>query len=152
MKQSIQNKKNNIALIDGQNLHLSTMEDGWKVDHRRLRIYLKENYGVERAYYFLGYLNPNKYSALYTALQESGFILKWKGGYEILELNSEKKGNVDVDIVFFALTNFIDNRNEFNKFILISGDGDYINLVEYLIEKERLEKVLFPSIKTKSSR
>ena len=40
-------KENNLAFIDGQNLHLGTKEEGWKVDLIKFRIYLKEKYKVE---------------------------------------------------------------------------------------------------------
>ncbi len=144
--------KNNIALIDGQNLHLCTREDGWKVDHKRFRVHLKENYNVERAYYFLGYHDADKNSNLYTSLQESGFILEFKGSSLNVNLKSRKTGNVDADIVFFAMRFLVDQIDGFNKYILVSGDGDYIKLVEYLIEKDKFRKLLFPSAKTKSSR
>ncbi len=144
------NNKGNIALVDGQNLHLCTQEVGWKVDHKKFMIYLKENYNVERAYYFLGYHNTDKHGNLYTALQESGFILEFKGTSLDFNLKSRKTGNVDV--VFFAMKLLIDQAEDFDKFILVSGDGDYIKLVDYLIEKNRFEKLLFPSVKNKSSR
>lgn len=34
---------------------------------------------------------------------------------------------------------------DFDKIILVSGDGDYIKLVKYLIEKNMLKKILFPN-------
>lgn len=45
-------RENNLAFIDGQNLHLGTTQNGWKVDHNKLRIYLKDKYHVIEAYYF----------------------------------------------------------------------------------------------------
>jgi len=46
-------KQRNIAYIDGQNLHLGTQSDGWKVDTKKLRIYLRDKFDVDEAYYFL---------------------------------------------------------------------------------------------------
>lgn len=43
MKKSIEN---NLVFIDGQNLHLGTAQNGWKVDFKKFRIYLKDKYGV----------------------------------------------------------------------------------------------------------
>ena len=63
---------------------------------------------------------------------------------------SKKKGNIDTDMVFEIMKNLIDNQN-FSKIILISGDGDYKKLVNYLISKDRFEKVLFPNKKFASS-
>jgi uncharacterized LabA/DUF88 family protein len=41
-------------------------------------------------------------------------------------------------------------ENDFDKIVLVTGDGDYIKTVNYLIEKERLEKILFPNNKYSS--
>jgi len=49
-----------------------------------------------------------------------------------------------VDIVFEIMKRIIDEK-DFNKIVLVSGDGDYIKLVKYLIEKELLKKILFPN-------
>jgi hypothetical protein len=35
-------KENNIAFIDGQNLHIGIMQNNWKIDHSRFRIYIKK--------------------------------------------------------------------------------------------------------------
>ena len=38
------------AFIDAQNLYLGIKELGWKLNFKRFRVYLKEKYGVEKAY------------------------------------------------------------------------------------------------------
>lgn len=48
------------------------------------------------------------------------------------------------------MKNLVEN-NDFNKIILVSGDGDYKKVVDYLISKERFEKILFPNRKFASS-
>ena len=50
----------NIAFLDGQNLHLGTTENGWKINYKKLRVYLKEKYDVSEAYYFLGYVSEKE--------------------------------------------------------------------------------------------
>lgn len=138
---------NNYAFIDGQNLHLGTLEDDWKVDLKKFRIYLKDKYNVSNAYYFLGYLTEEQ-NDLYLSLQESGFIVLFK------EHNSnqlgKKKGNVDTDIVFEIMKRLLENE-EFDKVIIVSGDGDYKKLVDYLIKINKFEKILFPNMKFASS-
>ena len=42
-------------------------------------------------------------------------------------------------------------RDDFGKILLVSGDGDYKKLVDYLIKKERFEKILFPNRQFASS-
>lgn len=139
----------NLAFIDGQNLHLGTKEEGWKVDLSKFRIYLKDKYKVTEAYYYLGHMRGDLESQkLYTQIQKSGFILVFKD--HTGEMLAKKKGNVDTDIVFEIMKNLIDN-DDFNKILLVSGDGDYKKMVEYLISKERFLKILFPNKKFASS-
>ncbi len=57
---------------------------------------------------------------------------------------SNKKGNVDTDIVFTMMRNFHENP-EIDKFFLVSGDGDYYKTVRYLHSQDKLGKVLFPA-------
>ena len=62
---------NNIAYIDGQNLHLgtTTRDPKWQVDLARFRVYLERKYGVKTAYYYLGYVQDEEvYQKLYDQL------------------------------------------------------------------------------------
>lgn len=140
-------KESNIAFIDGQNLHLGTTENGWKVDLNKFRIYLKDKYQVDEAYYFLGYISEEQQD-LYNNLQKSGFIIVFKK--HISTLKGTKKGNVDTDVVFEVMKTLYENT-DFHKIILVSGDGDYKKLVDHLIVKKRLKKILFPNRQFASS-
>jgi uncharacterized LabA/DUF88 family protein len=147
MNKSTGLKESNIAFIDGQNLHLGTTSNNWKVDLNKLRIYLKDKYHVVEAYYFLGYVSETEQD-LYNNLQKAGFIVLFREHNPALK--GTKKGNVDTDIVFEMMRNLIDNKS-FDKIILISGDGDYKKVVDYLIKKNRFKKILFPNKKFASS-
>lgn len=143
--------KNNYAYIDGQNLKMGTIDTkpSWRIDLGRFRIYLKEKYGVEKAFYYMGYVvDGAEYEKLYEYIQESGFILVFR------EHNSammgKKKGNVDTDIVLNVMKR-ICLKEDFSKVLLVSGDGDYKGLVDFLIEQNRFEKILFPNKKYASS-
>jgi uncharacterized LabA/DUF88 family protein len=131
----------NIAFIDGQNLHLGTKESGWSVDHKKLRTYLKDKYKIDEAYYFLGFVSEG-YQELYDGLQRAGFILSFREHSSALRGN--KKGNVDSDIVFGIMKKLVE-QEPFEKVFIISGDGDYKKLVDFLIKKERFGKMLFPN-------
>lgn len=139
----------NQAFIDGQNVYLATTtaEDAWKIDLQRFRVYLKEKYQVERAYYFIGAADEN-HQDLYKMIQEAGFVLMFRK--HSLEMTGHKKGNVDTDIVFEIMRKLAD-QEDFDKVVLISGDGDYFKMVDYLINKNRLEKLLAPSYRSMSS-
>jgi hypothetical protein len=49
------------------------------------------------------------------------------------------------------LMNRCKNKEIFDKTVLISGDGDYRMLVDFLIEENRFKKILFPNKKFASS-
>lgn len=131
----------NYAFIDGQNLHLGTKTDGWEIDLFRFRVYLKEKYGVDNAYYFLGCVSDEN-SDLYTMIQKAGFILVFREHSSAMI--GTKKGNVDTDVVFEMMKNLADNT-AMEHIVLVSGDGDYKKAVDYIIKKERFLKILFPN-------
>jgi uncharacterized LabA/DUF88 family protein len=126
----------NYAFIDGTNLHQTMKKVGWELDYRRFRVYLSEHYGVGKAYYFIGYIPYN--TPLYSFLQSAGYILIFK---PILETPDGKvKGNCDAELVLQAM---IDYRY-YEKAIIVSSDGDFYCLVNYLRDKAKLECVLAP--------
>lgn len=146
----MEKNENNFAFIDGQNLYMATAkrEAGpWRIDLARFRVYLRQKYGVEKAYYFLGFVQEN-YQDLYDEIQEAGFILKFKEHNPAML--GVKKGNVDTDIVF-SVMKMLYRKENFSSVVLVSGDGDYKLLVEFLIEEGRFEKILFPDSARASS-
>ncbi|MFH1455064.1 MAG: NYN domain-containing protein [bacterium] len=140
-------KENNYAFIDGQNLHLGIKECGWSVDYAKFRTYLTDKYNITQAYYFLGFVSEGEQD-LYDNLQKVGFILFFREHPSALK--GKKKGNVDCDIVFSIMKKLVE-KDTFDKIFLVSGDGDYIKLVDYLIKKEMFGKILFPNRKFASS-
>ena len=54
------------AFIDSQNLNLGVRSQGWKLDWRKFRQYLRNKYGVVKAYLFIGQIAGNE--SLYTFL------------------------------------------------------------------------------------
>ena len=136
----------NVAFIDGQNLHLWTAAEKRKIDFKKFRIYLKDKFNIQEAYYFLGFLSDEE-QELYSALQKAGFIIIFRE--HSANLKWKKKGNVDVDIVFEIMKKLIE-KEPLDKIVLVSGDWDYIKLVKYLVEKWLLKKILFPNNKYSS--
>jgi uncharacterized LabA/DUF88 family protein len=141
------NRENNYAFIDGQNLYLGVKQANWQVDLYKLRIYLKDKYDVNEAYYFLGYLQ-DEHTDLYKEIQKAGYIVAFKEHNQYAM--TKKKGNVDTDIVFEIMKALIESK-ELDNVLLISGDGDYKKVVEYLIAKNKFKKILFPNRKFASS-
>lgn len=134
------------AYIDGQNLHLGTLNQGWSVDFFKLHTYLKDKYNITCAYYFIGNFQ-NKNKKLYQKISEAGFKMQFKKHHN--NLVSNKKGNVDIDIIFHVMKAIFEYRSI--KILIISGDGDYKTLVDFLIEQDRFGKILFPNRKFASS-
>jgi uncharacterized LabA/DUF88 family protein len=141
----------NIAYVDGQNLYMGTAKSDpkWHVDLARLRRYLGEKYMVSTAYCYLGFVQTGEeYDKLYESIQKAGFILVFR------EHNSAmlgaKKGNVDSDIIFNAMKRLY-LKEKFDKIVLVSGDGDYKMLVDFLIKEGKFEKILFPNKRYASS-
>jgi len=129
--------KNNYAFIDSQNLNLSIKSLGWGLDFKRFRVYLKEKYAVTNAYLFIGYIEGN--SELYKSLQEAGFICIFKP--TLFYKDGKTKGNCDAELVLQAM---IEYKN-YDKAVIVTGDGDFYCLVKYLIENNKLNSILIPN-------
>ena len=134
---------NNYAFIDSQNLNLSIRSLGWKVDFRRFRIYLQEKYHVKKAYLFIGYMPQNV--DMYTALQDYGFICIFKP--TLTNKDGTTKGNCDAELVLHAMIQY----DNFDKAVIVSGDGDFQCLAKYLFEKDKLGAILVPNQKKYSA-
>jgi uncharacterized LabA/DUF88 family protein len=128
---------NNFAFIDGQNVNLAIRDQGWVLDFARFRKYLKDKYSIEKAFLFIGYIATNQ--SLYTALQEDGYILIFKP--TLILPSGKPKGNVDAELVLHTMIEY----PNFEKAMIISGDGDFYCLIEYLKRQNKLLKVMVPN-------
>lgn len=151
----------NYAFIDSQNLNLGTQKMGWKMDWRRFRQFLRDKYNVTHAYMFIGYMAENE--QLYEHMHELGYLIVLKPTLDMKVMpevanesaeNSETakaeskekdkipvKGNIDADLVLHAMKEL----PNYSKAIIVSGDGDFYGLIEYLIEKHKLLHVMTPN-------
>lgn len=133
----MKNRKNNYAFIDSQNLNLAIRDQGWVLDFTRFRKYLDDKYSVAKAFLFIGYVPENE--ALYVSLQKDGYILVFK---PTLNLPKGKvKGNVDAELVLHAMIEY----PNYDKAVIVTGDGDFACLVDYLKRKEKLQRLLIPN-------
>ena len=133
----------NYAFIDSQNVNLGIQGLGWSLDWRKFRKYLFEKYAVGTAYIFIGFIP--EHISLYDHLHKAGFILRFKP--VLLDGAGRAKGNVDADLILRAMIDY----EKYNKAVIVSSDGDFYSLVEYLYKKDKLEFVLSPHVKTCSS-
>ena len=151
-------KSNAYAFIDSQNLNLGTQRMGWKLDWRKFRELLFKKYGVTHAYMFIGYMSENE--ALYEYMHELGYLIVLKPTVDVMsspdaaksdksvsgKSSEEKekptiKGNVDADLVLYAMK----EMPNYDKAIIVSGDGDFLGLIEYLHSQNKLAHIMTPN-------
>ena len=123
----------NAAFIDGVNLHKARKDLGWEVDTRKFIKHLEETYGVGKAYYFVGFVAYNQ--GLYDRLESEGYEMVYKKTYYV---NGELKGNIDSELVLKSMTQY----RVYKEAILVTSDGDFACLAEYLIRKNKLRAVI----------
>ncbi|MBI2641603.1 NYN domain-containing protein [Candidatus Roizmanbacteria bacterium] len=128
------------AFIDSQNLNLGIRDQGWRLDFQRFRIYLKDKFNVVKAFLFIGFIPKNK--KLYQFLKRCDYTLVFK---PVVESHFKKvhkiKGNVDAELVLQSMIEYI----RYDKAIIITGDGDFYCLVNYLKLKNKLERLIIPN-------
>jgi uncharacterized LabA/DUF88 family protein len=151
------------AFIDSQNLNVGTQKSGWKMDWRKFRKFLADEYGVTKAFMFIGYIPENE--DLYEQMHQAGYAVVLKPTFDLTRPQQEMievmdgeqgikpakstepeekkpvKGNIDAELVLWAMK----EMSNYEKAIIVSGDGDFYCLVEYLDQKGRLKNLLAPS-------
>jgi len=152
------------AFIDSQNLNLGTQRMGWKLDWRKFRQYLRDKHGVTHAYMFIGYMSENE--QLYEYMHELGYLVVLKPtvdvspshhdtGQATAPASNDKpadadpkdkdkptvKGNVDAELVLYAMKEL----PNYDQAVIVSGDGDFFSLAEYLEEQGKLSQILTPN-------
>lgn len=140
------------AFIDSQNLNLGVQNDaldrkgnyhkGWKLDFAKFRRFLSDKYDVEVAFLFIGYRADN--DKLYSYLNDSGFTLVFKPTTSFTNTHGQTivKGNVDADLVLHTAARQIAN---YDKAVVVSGDGDFLCLYDFLDENSKLLKIVIPN-------
>lgn len=147
-------RKTIYAFIDSQNLNLGTSKDifhgkkkiysGWVLDFKKFRRYLQDKFRVSKAYLFIGFVPKNK--DLYKNLVNYGYELIYKP--TVKDHQGKVKGNVDAELVLQAAA--IDFNN-YNKAVIVSGDGDFYCLHAFLKKRGKLLRIIIPNEKAESS-
>ncbi len=146
-------EKSNYAFVDSQNLNLGIQKAGWKMDWKKFRQFLQTEHNVGVAYLFIGYMQENE--SMYEQLHEAGYLIVLKPTVGMLkpqETEEEKlknegekkpaiKGNIDAELVLYAMK----EMPNYKKAVIVSGDGDFYCLAEYLAKKKRLHHIMTPN-------
>lgn len=146
------------AFIDNQNLNMGVQKFGWKMDWRKFRKLLQDEFGVQKAFMFIGYMPENE--DLYTQMHEAGYLVVLKPTLEMYakpeaekkpgdEKNETKpehvrpptKGNTDAELVMYVMKEL----PNYDKAIIVSGDGDFYSIVEYLEQQGKLLHLMAPN-------
>lgn len=127
---------NNYAFIDNENVNISVQKQWWKIDRGKLIVRLREVHGVTKVYMFMGYLKT--YEPMYAFFRQLGYELIFK---PVTVRGWTTKGNIDAELVLQAM---IDIAN-YDKAILLTGDGDFVCLVRYLYEQQKLGALIVPN-------
>ena len=77
--------------------------------------------------------------SLYTSLQQYGYILIFKPTLSLPD--GRAKGNIDAELVLHAMIEY----PNYDKAIIVTGDGDSHCLIEYLKKQDKLEKLIIPN-------
>ena len=136
-------KEQVFAFIDAQNIAKGIENSGWKIDWSAFRYWLAKHYNVSQAYMYIGYMAENR--DLYLQLNNNGFNIDLK---QTVQSNrdsqkrepGEIKGNVDVDLTIGVWREY----NNYNKAIIVSGDGDFTSLIQHLLDRRKLKKIIVP--------
>lgn len=123
--------------IDGNNLYRGAKGLGFEIDYKKFRGWLRQKYTPTNVYLFIG-LVPSRVS-FYEYLQECGFILIFK---QTISVQGVVKGNCDAELVLKAISDFY--TQAYSKCILVTGDGDFGCLVEFLQSNNTLQIVVAP--------
>lgn len=140
------------AFIDAQNLYRGVKNsfdywqkrgkknhyDGWEIDMKRFFIFLKEKFKVSKAILFMG--EDPKYQARREEFKKIGFDIVLKP--YIKDNKGKTKGNCDAELVLHACK--IEYPN-YDKAVIITGDGDFFCLVEDLVKEGKLEYLMIPN-------
>ena len=128
---------NNFAFIDSQNVNLGIRSSGWKLDFSKLIKFLKNKFKITQAFIFIGRVEENY--KLYQHLENCGYKIIFKP--TIKDFNGKIKGNCDAELVLHTMIEY----QNYDKAVIVSGDGDFGCLVEYLEKQNKLERLVIPN-------
>lgn len=120
------------AFIDATNIIYSASKSGWKMDFAKLSKYLKERFAVNRILYYAGVDTSNlKQLKFYEKLQQFNYELRLIPVKTFSD--GRKKADVDSRMTFEIMYYF----SEYDKAVVMTGDGDYYWVLEHLIQSEK---------------
>ena len=126
------------VFIDGANLLFTQRHLGWQIDFSRLMAFFMAGYASVQANYYVPASEPvtDENAAFQRVLTAHGYRITSKPVKKIVNKETGvivMKGNLDVELVVDALI----GADQFDTFILFSGDSDFLPLLRALKHKEK---------------
>ena len=103
-----------------------------------------DKFRVSKAFFFIGYME--EYRSFYDSIRSYGYELVFKP--TITDGTGKTKGNIDAELVLHSAA--IEFTN-YDKAVVVSSDGDFYCLYEYLTDCNKLLKIILPNRKTAST-
>jgi len=122
------------VFIDAANLSKSVESAGFKINYRKLRRYFQKECSLTYIGFYTVAFSKKAHQEFLKALKAKQYIVITKPLKVIWDHKHSKevhKANFDVEIAVDAM----DKLEEFNTFILFSGDSDFDYLIRRLKEK-----------------
>ncbi len=124
-------KHTTYAFIDASNIIYGAREEGWFIDQKKLFRYLKSKFSVSKAFFYYGKDSKNIEKEKFLGkLKSFGYILRVK---QIKRFGNRQKANCDVDLTMDMLLKI----KEYQRAIVLTGDGDFAPLFAYLLTKKK---------------
>ena len=122
--------------IDGANLFFTQRHLGWQIDFSRLMAFFLSGYASVEANYYVPASEPvsAENAAFSRVLNAHGYRIISKPVKKIVNKETGvviMKGNLDVELVVDALS----GADQYDTFILFSGDSDFLPLLRALQKK-----------------
>lgn len=149
--------------IDLSNIHYYLRKRRWKINWIKFKRYFELIFDTPSFFYYEGVPSKGQYFDIYpnNSIKDFSEAKKNKLKYfKFLKRNNYKvrhkpvgrvydntsgqfkhKCNFDVELTIDAL----DGMNNYNVFVLFSGDGDFVKLIKYLKGKRKKTVVIAPS-------
>jgi uncharacterized LabA/DUF88 family protein len=156
-------KPNAYICIDASNFHYYSIKAGWQIDWSKFKSYCEKRYNSLAFFYYEGIPSKSQYFDIHPEHSLKDFIQAKKSKlnyFKFLKTLSfrvrhkpvarvydntagifKHKCNFDVELTIDTL----DGIENYDVFILLSGDGDFVKLIKYLKGKRKKTVVIAPS-------
>ena len=134
IEKNILNKNGRTAVfIDASNIYHSQKHLGFQIDFKKLLNYFKKETNLSSIYFYTAYdTEHKKQKSFLDFLEIIGYRVRTKKVKFIKDKDNESggfhKGNLDVELTM----DVIENKNDYETFVLASGDSDFAPLLQLM--------------------